>query len=203
MPIRLYDIAVQHADDAKSLLMKAKALGFQVRVPSSSLDKITAEALELAVYGQAVAVRFDTPPKAARVTSATPSGSQGRIVQLRSLICKIRKLLGKAGQNEILEQRAKVLAHLLAVSRSKDWANPEPPEWKETEALIGELANLGIIVEIKELPRKNVVSQTQTPKVRRPVHVRGRKKRKSRKTRKRKRRPRLIFTAFESSRRHH
>ena len=52
MPVRIYDIAKKLGIESKEVLAKAKALGITTaKVPSSSLDKITAEFLlqEIAV----------------------------------------------------------------------------------------------------------------------------------------------------------
>src|SRR3954465_13817972 len=47
MPVRIYDIAKKLGLESKKVLAKAKELGITAaRVPSSSLDKITAEYLE-------------------------------------------------------------------------------------------------------------------------------------------------------------
>src|SRR5215510_618637 len=47
MPVRLYDISKKLGLENKEILAKAKALGIAAaKVPSSSLDKITAEYLE-------------------------------------------------------------------------------------------------------------------------------------------------------------
>ena len=47
MPVRIYDIAKRVGIENKEVLAKAKELGITgARVPSSSLDKITAEYLE-------------------------------------------------------------------------------------------------------------------------------------------------------------
>src|SRR6187549_1299346 len=47
MPVRIYDLAKKLGLDSKSVLAKAKELGIATaKVPSSSLDKITAEYLE-------------------------------------------------------------------------------------------------------------------------------------------------------------
>lgn len=61
MPVRIYDIARKLGIESKEVLAKAKQLGIATaRVPSSSLDKITAEYLELELGGK----RVDTPPQA-------------------------------------------------------------------------------------------------------------------------------------------
>src|SRR5438093_3946391 len=46
MPVRIYDIAKKFGIESKAVLAKAKELGIAAKVPSSSLDKITAEFLE-------------------------------------------------------------------------------------------------------------------------------------------------------------
>ena len=47
MPVRIYDIAKKLGIESKEVLARAKELGIATaRVPSSSLDKITAEYLE-------------------------------------------------------------------------------------------------------------------------------------------------------------
>ena len=57
MPVRIYDLAKKLGLESKDVLLKAKELGITTaRVPSSSLDKITAEYLE--------AVRAVYPPQA-------------------------------------------------------------------------------------------------------------------------------------------
>jgi len=51
MPVRIYDISKKLGLDNKAILAKAKALGITAaRVPSSSLDKISAEFLEEELY---------------------------------------------------------------------------------------------------------------------------------------------------------
>ncbi len=56
MPVRIYDIAKKFGIESKAVLVKAKELGIAAKVPSSSLDKITAEFLES---------HFTPPPPAA------------------------------------------------------------------------------------------------------------------------------------------
>ncbi|MBI3848689.1 MAG: translation initiation factor IF-2 [Verrucomicrobia bacterium] len=51
MPVRIYDISKKLGLENKEVLAKAKELGIAARVPSSSLDKITAEFLELQLTG--------------------------------------------------------------------------------------------------------------------------------------------------------
>src|SRR4051812_1832849 len=53
MPVRIYDIAKKLGLESKEVISKAKALGISAaKVPSSSLDKITAEYLEEQLGGK-------------------------------------------------------------------------------------------------------------------------------------------------------
>src|ERR1043165_614730 len=74
MPVRIYEIAKKLGIESKDVLAKAKELGIAgARVPSSSLDKITAEYLES--HFQAVPPKAKTPPLAPEpvtVISAPP-----------------------------------------------------------------------------------------------------------------------------------
>src|SRR5260221_14103657 len=55
MPVRIYDIAKKLGIESKQVLAKAKELGIATaKVPSSSLDKITAEYLEEQLGGRPV-----------------------------------------------------------------------------------------------------------------------------------------------------
>lgn len=63
MPVRIYDIAKRLGLESKEVLAKAKELGIAAaRVPSSSLDKITAEYLEEKLGGTKVAEAPPPPP---------------------------------------------------------------------------------------------------------------------------------------------
>src|SRR5207249_270514 len=60
MPVRIYDLAKKLGIESKDVLLKAKELGITTaRVPSSSLDKITAEYLE----GHFVSLKPVAPPQ--------------------------------------------------------------------------------------------------------------------------------------------
>ena len=63
MPVRIYDIAKQLGLENKEVLVKAKELGIAAaKVPSSSLDKITAEFLVEQLGGKKVAAAPPPPP---------------------------------------------------------------------------------------------------------------------------------------------
>src|SRR5204862_3528988 len=77
MPVRIYDIAKKLGIENKDVLAKAKELGITAaRVPSSSLDKITAEYLESHLRPAApVAAEPPSPPPAPEpvlIVSAPP-----------------------------------------------------------------------------------------------------------------------------------
>ena len=65
MPVRIYDISKKLGLENKVILAKAKAMGIAAaKVPSSSLDKITAEDLEnhLIADHPELAANFAAPP---------------------------------------------------------------------------------------------------------------------------------------------
>src|SRR6185295_9926163 len=76
MPVRIYDIAKKLGIESKEVLAKAKELGISgAKVPSSSLDKITAEFLEEQLGGKRVASAETTsapPPEPIVILSAPP-----------------------------------------------------------------------------------------------------------------------------------
>src|SRR5512142_1697218 len=63
MPVRIYDIAKKLGIESKEVLARARALGITAaKVPSSSLDKITAEYLEHELGGVRAPVAVAPPP---------------------------------------------------------------------------------------------------------------------------------------------
>ena len=63
MPVRIYDIAKKLGIESKEVLVKAKELGISgAKVPSSSLDKITAEYLEEQLGGRKPVAAAQPPP---------------------------------------------------------------------------------------------------------------------------------------------
>src|SRR5580765_7788856 len=63
MPVRIYDISKKLGLENKEVLAKAKELGIATaKVPSSSLDKITAEYLEEQLAPQAKAKQPEATP---------------------------------------------------------------------------------------------------------------------------------------------
>jgi hypothetical protein len=205
MPIRIDEIARKHKDDAESLLTKAKALGFRATGIWTTLDRITAEALELAVYGSATAVRFDLPHI---------PGSEGLLRQLRSLLATVKGTLAKKCLDHETVNAARLLARVLSLSRSKDWSDPPPPEWEAAESVIRQLDGLGISIKVEELPRKGhsrrskgkraTAAPSTLARTRKVVQTVRRELARRSKTKKTKgRKPWLLFTPFERSRRHH
>src|SRR5438552_3804346 len=76
MPVRIYDIAKKLGLESKEVIAKAKALGISAaKVPSSSLDKITAEYLEEQLGGVKPAAPEPAPapaPSAPVMITAPP-----------------------------------------------------------------------------------------------------------------------------------
>src|SRR5690242_16434963 len=74
MPVRIYDIAKKLGIESKEVLAKAKALGITAaKVPSSSLDKITAEYLEIELGGLRPATPAPAPaPELVLITAPPP-----------------------------------------------------------------------------------------------------------------------------------
>ncbi len=73
MPVRIYDIAKQLGLENKEVIVKAKELGISAaKVPSSSLDKITAEFLVEQLGGKKVAEAPAPPPAPAIVVVHEP-----------------------------------------------------------------------------------------------------------------------------------
>src|SRR5207237_7059895 len=77
MPVRIYDIAKKLGIESKEVLVKAKALGITAaKVPSSSLDKITAEYLEEQLGGVRAKPPEPTPapaPEPIIITAPVPA----------------------------------------------------------------------------------------------------------------------------------
>ena len=70
MPVRIYDIAKKLGIESKEVLAKAKALGITAaKVPSSSLDKITAEFLLQEIGGKLIAPPYPRLPRRLNLSS--------------------------------------------------------------------------------------------------------------------------------------
>ena len=73
MPVRIYDIAKKLGLESKEIISKAKALGMTAaKVPSSSLDKITAEYLEGEILKQHPELAKAAPTEAAPAAPPAP-----------------------------------------------------------------------------------------------------------------------------------
>src|SRR4029453_7136091 len=80
MPVRIYDIAKKLGIESKEVLAKAKALGITTaKVPSSSLDKITAEFLLLEIGGKLVAPAIPATPPAAEPVVIVPPPAHEKV----------------------------------------------------------------------------------------------------------------------------
>jgi translation initiation factor IF-2 len=84
MPVRIYDISKKLGLENKVILAKAKALGIAAaRVPSSSLDKITAEFLEEEIFKEhpEIAAKLKSPPApAVEAPKPAPAPVEEKIV---------------------------------------------------------------------------------------------------------------------------
>jgi translation initiation factor IF-2 len=73
MPVRIYDLAKELGVENKVVLAKAKALGMkEAKVPSSSLDKITAQYLKDELIKEHPPVAPPTPPAPIQIISEPP-----------------------------------------------------------------------------------------------------------------------------------
>src|SRR5213592_2217170 len=126
MPVRIYDIAKKLGIENKEVLSKAKELGITAaRVPSSSLDKITAEYLESHLKPAAPALPETPPappsaPEPIVIVSAPPAeapAAQGEVGALAPLSEAAAPPLGAAPPSSLQE----------AVQSTSPPAPPEPP----------------------------------------------------------------------------
>ena len=80
MPVRIYDISKKLGLENKDILVKAKALGIAAaKVPSSSLDKISAEYLEEELIK-------DRPELAARLAPKPPEPPRPPVIEEKVII---------------------------------------------------------------------------------------------------------------------
>ncbi len=85
MPVRIYDISKKLGLENKAILAKAKSLGIAAaKVPSSSLDKISAEFLEEELFKDhpEIAAKFKAPPAPA-VEAPKPAPVEEKIVVIK------------------------------------------------------------------------------------------------------------------------
>ena len=74
MPVRIYDISKKLGLENKTILAKAKALGIAAaKVPSSSLDKISAQYLEEELFKDHPDLAAKIAPPAVRVEKPKPA----------------------------------------------------------------------------------------------------------------------------------
>ena len=92
MPVRIYDIAKKLGMESKEVLVKAKALGIvAAKVPSSSLDKITAEHLEGELFK-------DHPDLAAKLNAPAPVEKPKPVVVEEKIVLIIGLIFEKVFQ---------------------------------------------------------------------------------------------------------
>ncbi len=80
MPVRIYDLAKKLGIESKVVLAKAKALGMPAaKVPSSSLDKITAEFLEEELVKEHPQTPAPAPVQAVSIAPPPPGADHSYI----------------------------------------------------------------------------------------------------------------------------
>ncbi len=144
MPVRIYEIAKKLGIESKDVLLKAKELGIATaKVPSSSLDKITAEYLE--DHLKPAAAVLETPPappsapEPILIVSAPPEPTPAPVVEVRPeppVGPQVGELVGRiqlpsrpgrpAPSSEPVEAKAPV-APVASVEPAPTSALPEPP----------------------------------------------------------------------------
>jgi translation initiation factor IF-2 len=128
MPVRIYDISKKLGLENKVILAKAKAMGIAAaKVPSSSLDKITAEDLEnhLIEDHPELAAKFASPPV---LEAPKPPPVEEKVVFITAPPPEPPK-------PEVIEEPAKVE---LAVPPVVEAPKPPPPPAKPAGPKIGE-----------------------------------------------------------------
>ena len=96
MPVRIYDIAKKLGLESKEIITKAKLLGIAAaKVPSSSLDKISAEWLEEELIKGDPALAARLAPKPPEEKPAPPPVVEARKKEAQAWIAAWRAKSGK------------------------------------------------------------------------------------------------------------
>src|ERR1051325_4687053 len=112
MPVRIYDLAKKLGLESNEVLAKAKELGIAAaKVPSSSLDKITAEYLE-SQFTPKVAVPEPSPP-AAPTSVEKSSEPAAPPVLIREPVAAPVELLPTPPPPEVMVPVAPVISEIL------------------------------------------------------------------------------------------
>ena len=131
MPVRIYDIAKKLGIESKEVLVKAKELGITAaKVPSSSLDKITAEFLEesLAAFAKPREVAAPSAPPAPPVFVSAPK-EEPPPTAAPELIVITSPVLGEAATYPVPDEPAPPVGGT--------FASPEPaPTTSTTPAVV-------------------------------------------------------------------
>jgi translation initiation factor IF-2 len=138
MPVRIYDIAKKLGIESKEVLTKAKELGIAAKVPSSSLDKITAEYLESHLKPAAPAVPEPPPapppaPEPILIVSAPPEPAPP-VVEVQTTTPP--ELTPAVPVLEVVEAKAPTAP----AEPPKPPGPPPPPPEPQLGALVGRIA---------------------------------------------------------------
>ena len=124
MPVRIYDISKKLGLDNKQVLAKAKALGLTAaRVASSSLDKITAEYLELSRSSWSIRNSLAPPPLRHRLPLAPPAAAPPPVDQA---IAAPRGSAASRGRDQLTKQEVTAPAAPAPVERPQQHPPPKP-----------------------------------------------------------------------------
>ncbi len=138
MPVRIYDISKKLGWDNKQVLAKAKALGLTAaRVASSSLDKITAEYLELEIlkdHPELAAPPPAPPPPPAEEVPAVPAAPAPAEVETKPTMEVAATGAGPAGETAPLHGEAPAIVAQAPPIGLAPGVSPPPPEAKAEPA---------------------------------------------------------------------
>jgi translation initiation factor IF-2 len=168
MPVRIYDIAKKLGIESKEVIAKAKELGITTaKVPSSSLDKITAEFLLESLGHRAQAAPAPPPPapvEPVRFVSAPPPPAEPGPAAPPSLVTAEPETTTATAPAEPEMQvpeaePAEIVA--LPVETGADAAAPGAPE--APEPAVPRVPQLGEKVGFIQLPQRPAARQPERP----------------------------------------
>jgi translation initiation factor IF-2 len=159
MPVRIYDIAKKLGIENKEVLTKAKELGIATaRVPSSSLDKITAEYLE-----------SHLKPAAQATTTAPPSPSIPEPIRIVSAPVEVSPPVVEAPAPSLeTEPEVEVSPEPVPEPIAETVEAKAPPPEPEPAAEVPQGPRLGELVGRIQLPTKPAPRPVEKPGLAKP-----------------------------------
>ena len=132
------------------------------------------------------------------------SGTAARFANIVALKRKIDEAF-QIGDREFIQQKAKALVGLLKIYTEKDAGSDLPSEIIEAEALVNQLRTLGYVLPDKRQRKRQRLERRKEEKVSTVTSniVKSMVRRTLKNKPTPKQTPRLIYSAFESSRRTH